>query len=252
MNEIDLSKQYGVNLQFPTSKFTKEMQGQIVDNYFNGTGSVYHKVLSNEVAMNENATSSNYNERMNQMEQELERLRELERNVLVSEYSRQQPERMTQPPQQPTSELPLQNESQQSNNSDDPLAKLMNEVMGTKSNDQPVMPGQDITHEVKQEQYRNSMPSPTENAVREISYYAQKKGYNPKDVIEFVNSISPMDMITLYEAVNSVQPQQSIGSQSQQQTKPQAPVNLSEMPRAGGNLTTGYMPNNIPRNPFFG
>ena len=229
---------YGQNIFIPTSDFTRERQEQIINNHFNGNGSLYADVYNQRTsASNEQAPAPVAPQQPAQPQVDVEdyqRLKRMEEQILQGRY--QAPSRPNEPQQ-----LPTQNEQQAQSESEDPIDKILRDIYGTGSNET----------QAPQQPQQQTNESNDNWIVNEISQIAVTQGHNPKDVISFIEKLKPSDFVMLYDAYTKSNQQQAPRQEPQQpQRRVQQPVNLSEAP-APSVVRTQYMPNNAPRNPFF-
>jgi len=250
---VDLRNQYGANFNYgqnvsmPTSQFTKEKQEQIIDNYFNKSGSLYGQTVGSFVQEGETPVQQENTQQALIDAAELDRLRRMEELVKSGQmpaspnYAQTRNE---QPLQQQQNELPPQQAQQPQ--SEDPFDKFMKELNGGTS-----------TQNVQQPQQPSQQPgqddSVNERIISEITRAATLKGHRADNVLDFINKLTPEDFVTMYDAFleasnKQIQQQQAPQRVSQPQRQP---LNVSEMPRASNPIDSYYTPNNTARNPYF-
>lgn len=238
--------QYGTSIGMPTSAFTREMQEDIVNGYFNGTSSAYNKVYGEAIAQYDvPLDNSNQSLSVNEKE-ELERLRNMQRMIQSGQYDLSNGMNQQQGPNvqtQPQYAGATQPQAAPATEEIDPLTKFLKEIGadGTDTQESPVQPQPATLPQQPTQQQSND-----DFIMQEIVREAVSNGVDPTQVLGFAQSLTPRDIVTLYRSIESTR----TGQQQRQPATP--PINLSEMPKQAYAKPSGYVPQQNTRHPVFG
>lgn len=270
----------------PTSSFTREVQESIVDNYFNGTGSVYANTVDNynkqfrsqqsaatEPAQTQQSVAQPDTPQLSADEiaslTKIKRmidgnpniLNEIARRELSQDNQQQNTQSQTTVPAEGSNSFAPNNVSKNEPSSADLWDQLFSQNESGTPQDANTGINNTGTDDVQTGQTEPSnSPTVFDQRFKEALYAeCLKNGQDYKEVYSFTNEFvkDPTGFIELYKAVQEVKKQQSQQAQGGNQISPSqssssSPVNLSEAPTPN-NVRTLASPafGNINTNPYW-
>lgn len=268
----------------PTSSFTREVQESIVDNYFNGTGSVYANTVDNynkqfrtqqsastEPAQTQQSVAQTDTPQLSaeeiasltkiktMIDSNPNILNEIARRELSQGNQQQNIQSQTTVPAEGSNSFATNNVSKNEPSSADLWDQLFSKNESGTPQDANTGINNTGTDDVQTGQTEPSNSSTVFDQSFKEALYAEclKNGQDYKEVYSFTNEFvkDPTGFIELYKAVQEVKKQQSQQAQGGNQIPPShssSPVNLSEAPTPN-NVRTLASPafGNINTNPYW-
>ena len=268
----------------PTSSFTREVQESIVDNYFNGTGSVYANTVDNynkqfrtqqsastEPAQTQQSVAQTDTPQLSaeeiasltkiktMIDSNPNILNEIARRELSQGNQQQNIQSQTTVPAEGSNSFATNNVSKNEPSSADLWDQLFSKNESGTPQDANTGINNTGTDDVQTGQTEPSNSSTVFDQRFKEALYAEclKNGQDYKEVYSFTNEFvkDPTGFIELYKAVQEVKKQQSQQAQGGSQIPPSHsnnPVNLSEAPTPN-NVRTLASPafGNINTNPYW-
>lgn len=268
----------------PTSSFTREVQESIVDNYFNGTGSVYANTVDNynqqfrtqqsastEPAQTQQSVAQTDTPQLSaeeiasltkiktMIDSNPNILNEIARRELSQGNQQQNIQSQTTVPAEGSNSFATNNVSKNEPSSADLWDQLFSKNESGTPQDANTGINNTGTDDVQTGQTEPSNSSTVFDQRFKEALYAEclKNGQDYKEVYSFTNEFvkDPTGFIELYKAVQEVKKQQSQQAQGGNQIPPShssSPVNLSEAPTPN-NVRTLASPafGNINTNPYW-
>jgi len=246
-----------VDYRFGTENFVPEIQRQIIDNYFNGSGSVHGMISEQLLSQNQTQTQETI------PPDKLKYYQQLEEFVKTPQFTQALAAVMTSNPTAtpPTpnpsmtgygnpapTETPTFNPSPETNNYNPYDAYLMNDANAQNTNAEPTMP---------ESPTMNDNNANEQQAMEQLIGLCTSQGVNPQDFISFMNSLTPNDLIELYKAFKeaetesqNIPPTPSPTQAPTYNTQPKPPTSIQNIPATPAPPTSSYMPNKT-RNPLW-